>query len=115
MMITSMMPVVLNRICRSATAIGPFGSSTPTSLQPPRVAAPSRTMARRRYRISNPHCAEDGGRPREDERGRFAAAVGQKRSEQHEQVGDGKAEQTAGCPPIERAGPTQSQREPDEE
>ena len=32
--IASMMPSELNRICRSATAIGPFGSRTP-SVQPP--------------------------------------------------------------------------------
>src|SRR5215831_8187602 len=110
MTIDSMMPVELRRICRSAAAIGPFGSRTP-SVQPPRFAAPSKTMARRMYRISNPHCAEDGGRPREDERGRLAAAVGQKRHEQHEQVDDREGEQAVGSAPIERAGPAQSQRE----
>src|SRR5215467_2750477 len=98
MTIASMMPVVLKRICRSAAEIGPFGSSTPS--QPPRVAAPSKATASMRYRISNPHCVEDGARPREDERRRFAAAVGQKRGEQHEQVGDREPEQAVGRPPI---------------
>src|SRR5882724_3286415 len=48
--IASMMPSALNRICRSARAIGPFGSSTP-SVQPPSVAAPIRTTARKPYRM----------------------------------------------------------------
>src|ERR1700724_914999 len=48
--IASMMPSELSRICRSATAIGPFGSSTP-SVQPPSVAAPIRTTASEPYRI----------------------------------------------------------------
>ena len=41
--IASMMPSELNRICRSAEAMGPFGSSTPSE-QPPSVAAPNRTI-----------------------------------------------------------------------
>src|SRR6185503_1343858 len=48
--IASMMPSELNRICRSARAIGPFGSSTP-SVQPPSVATPIRTAASRPYRM----------------------------------------------------------------
>src|SRR5467141_3969684 len=48
--IASMMPSELNRICRSARAIGPFGSSTP-SVQPPSVAAPIRTTASKPYRM----------------------------------------------------------------
>src|SRR5712672_144670 len=114
MTIASMMPSELKRICRSATAIGPFGSRTPP-VQPPRVAAPSKTTASMRYRISSPHCADDDGSPREDDCGRLAAAVGQKRREQHEQVDDREAEQEVSRPPVERAGPAQSQREPDEE
>ncbi len=38
MTIASIMPVALNRICRSAKAMGPFGSSTP-SVQPPSIEA----------------------------------------------------------------------------
>src|SRR5580700_11831067 len=48
--IASMMPSELSRICRSAAAIGPFGSSTP-SLQPPSIAAPIRTTASKPYRM----------------------------------------------------------------
>src|ERR1700682_3575825 len=55
--IASMMPSELSRICRSATAIGPFGSSTP-SVQPPSIAAPIRTTARKPYRMLDLACAE---------------------------------------------------------
>src|SRR6266568_6338798 len=48
--IASMMPSALSRICRSARATGPFGSSTP-SVQPPSVATPIRTTARKLYRM----------------------------------------------------------------
>src|ERR1700676_3847127 len=48
--IASMMPSALSRICRSARATGPFGSSTP-SVQPPSVAAPIRTTASKPYRM----------------------------------------------------------------
>jgi hypothetical protein len=41
MTIASMMPVALNMICRSATAIGPFGSRMP-SVQPTSSATPIR-------------------------------------------------------------------------
>src|SRR5882672_6075345 len=114
MTIASMMPSELNRICRSATAMGPFGSSTPSE-QPPSAAAPSRATARSAYRISSSHYADDDGSRREDDRGRFAAAVDQKRREQHEQVDDREAEQAVSSPPIERAGPAQLQREADED
>src|SRR6266700_3871358 len=64
--IASMMPSALSRICRSARAIGPFGSSTP-SVQPPRVAAPIRTTASKPYRmlldlaeVDGAACAADG-------------------------------------------------------
>src|SRR5882672_9533851 len=110
MTIASMMPSELNRICSSAEAIGPFGSRTP-SLQPPRVVAPSKATASTRYRISSSHCADDHGSPREDDRGRFAAAVGQERREQHGQVDDRETEQAVSRPPIKRAGPAQLQRE----
>src|SRR3984957_20605197 len=48
--IASMMPSEFNRICRLATAIGPFGSNTP-SVQPPSVAIPIRTTASKPYRM----------------------------------------------------------------
>src|SRR5262249_48459568 len=48
--IASMMPVALIRICRSAKAMGPFGSSTP-SVQPPSIEAPTRTRASKPYRM----------------------------------------------------------------
>src|SRR5215475_13287229 len=50
--IASMMPVALIRICRSAKAMGPFGSSTP-SVQPPSNEAPIRTKASKPYRMSD--------------------------------------------------------------
>src|SRR5882724_5938040 len=50
--IANMMPSALSRICRSAAAIGPFGSSTP-SLQPPSIAAPIRTTASNAFRMLN--------------------------------------------------------------
>src|ERR1700685_471534 len=55
--IASMMPSALSRISRSAAAIGPFGSSTP-SVQPPSVATPIRTTASKPYRMSDLACAE---------------------------------------------------------
>src|ERR1700687_3393242 len=63
--IASMIPSALSRICRSAAAIGPFGSSTP-SVQPPSVAAPIKTTASREYRmldlaeVDGAACAADG-------------------------------------------------------
>src|SRR6202035_5301917 len=66
--IASMMPSALSRICRSATAIGPFGSSTP-SLQPPSIEAPIRTTASNPYRmlglaeVDGAACAADGAWP----------------------------------------------------
>src|ERR1700742_2280574 len=50
--IASMMPSELNRICRSAAAIGPWGSSTP-SLQPQSAAVAIRTKASEPYRMSD--------------------------------------------------------------
>src|SRR5882724_1378257 len=46
--IASMMPSELSKICRSAAAIGPFGSSTP-SVQPPSVATPITATAGKPY------------------------------------------------------------------
>ena len=51
--IASMMPSELNRICRSAEAMGPCGSSTP-SVQPPSVAAPIRIADSKMYRMLGP-------------------------------------------------------------
>src|SRR5215472_12329206 len=93
MQIASMMPVALNMICRSAAAIGPCGSSTP-SLQPPRVRVPSNATARRTYRISGSHRADEHGHPSADDCGRFAAGIEQQHREQREQVKNGKSEQT---------------------
>src|SRR5262245_22964462 len=58
--IASMIPVELSMMSRSAEAIGPFGSSTP-SVQPPRAAAQIRTPASRTYRISDLVYLETGG------------------------------------------------------
>src|SRR5207302_2468145 len=66
--IASMMPSALSRICRSARATGPFGSSTP-SVQPPSVATTIRTTAGKPYRmcrtldlteVDGAECAADG-------------------------------------------------------
>src|SRR6266702_4452300 len=65
--IASMMPSALNRICRSARAIGPFGSSTP-SVQLPSVMAPIRRPANKPYRmldlaeVDGAPCGADGFR-----------------------------------------------------
>src|SRR4051794_7409252 len=48
----SLVPSELDRICRSAAAMGPSGSKTPSE-QPPSVTAPVRAMASRAYRISD--------------------------------------------------------------
>src|SRR5690349_13551705 len=105
-----MIPVALSRICRSARAMGPCGSSTP-SLQPPRVVAPIRATASKPYRmldlaraeIDGNACAADGARHEFGARRRAgtgimrshgtAAVIDQKRSKQHEQVEDGEGEQ----------------------
>src|SRR5262245_29067935 len=58
-----MMPVALNRMSRSAEAMGPFGLRTP-SLQPPSVAAPITTRASRADRILDLLCPETGGTAR---------------------------------------------------
>src|ERR1700694_2141566 len=48
--IASIMPSALSMICRSAAAIGPFGSRMPSE-QPPSIAAPIRTTASKPYRM----------------------------------------------------------------
>src|SRR5438270_10773130 len=55
--IASMIPSELNRICRSAEAMGPFGSSTPSE-QPPSATAPIKAITSTAYRISNLVCPE---------------------------------------------------------
>src|SRR5215472_17159030 len=59
--IANMMPVALISICRSAKAMGPFGSSTPP--QPLSIEAPITTVARKPYRMLDLARAEcdDGG------------------------------------------------------
>src|ERR1700726_2923842 len=107
--IASMMPSEFNRICRSAMAIGPFGSSTP-SVQPPSVAAPIRTTASKPYRmldlaeIDGAACVACGGwqefgmhRPdgpaivrRPHRRERATSMVDQEGRKQREQIEDGE-------------------------
>src|SRR5215469_1196297 len=114
MQIASMMPVALNMICRSAAAIGPCGSSTP-SLQPPRIVAPSNARARKTYRISGSHCADDHGHPPDDDRGRSAAGVEQQHRKKREQVEDGKPEQAIGRSAVRTGIPVQLPRQGHEE
>src|SRR5262249_14383257 len=130
--IASMIPVALSMMSRSAAAIGPCGSNTPPE-QPPSVAAPARTTARITYRISDLVRAEIGGDARGARRSRhgwrlhrsdrssarggehgkpaIGAVVGQQCCEQHEQVGNGKPEQTVSSSPIDLASPSQLPRE----
>src|ERR1043166_5481073 len=117
--IANMMPVALNRICRSARAIGPLGSSTPS--QPPSVAAASRSTVSERYRISSlPNLAGASTvhsawlsrsrrrraclvvMRRTHRRGRTAVVIDEQAGKQQEQIGDGEDEQfvrraTIGC------------------
>src|ERR1700758_2521959 len=100
--ITSMIPVALSIISRSAAATGPFGSSTPSE-QPPSAAAPTNKTASVRYRISDPLRfgrvgavdaqrsvnGRDNCRSRargERERPPFPAVASQQSREQHKQV-----------------------------
>src|SRR5262245_2088259 len=92
--IASMMPVELNKMSRSAAAIGPFGSSTPSE-QPPRAVMPIKATASASARISGP----------------FA---GQESCEQHEQIQDGKSKQAVRRPSIGLAAANQLQRERNE-
>src|SRR5262249_37389473 len=113
MTIARMIPVELNRISRSAAAMGPFGLRTPSE-QPPSVATPSRVTASTRYRMSGSHSVDDDRGPRGERRGRFATGIEEKRREQHGQVDDREPEQAVSRPPIERPAPPQSPRQPDE-
>src|SRR5215468_7055583 len=112
--IASMIPVALIRICRSAKAMGPFGSSTP-SVQPPSTEAPIRTKASKSYRILDlPRADLDkaasaasgvgqgiGVDPSDvtvSARARYpriqtAAVIDQERRKQREQIENGKQEQ----------------------
>src|SRR5260370_36542432 len=107
--IASMIPSALSRICRSAAAIGPFGSSTPSE-QPPSIAAPIRTTASKPYRmldlaeVDGAACAVGGARRvfrvhRSDDPAiarrahggkRFRSMVDQERRKQREQISDAK-------------------------
>src|ERR1700675_3317813 len=57
MTIASMIPSELNRICRSAMAMVPFGSRTP-SLQPPSAAAQTKAPISGPYRMSDLVCVQ---------------------------------------------------------
>src|SRR5580700_8025830 len=130
--IASMMPSELKRICRSAVAIGPFGSSTP-SLQPLSIAAPIKATASGVYRML--HLVRPGGggvargayrteeefgvrrsaaNPCTTRREHECAMVRQQCGEQHEQVGDGEREQPMRSSSISLRTPPQLKREPNE-
>src|ERR1700739_1326049 len=105
--IASMMPSEFSRICRSAAAIGPCGSSTP-SVQPPSVAAPITTAVSKPCRMSDLPRVEaaaclwrEPGTPELDgaarmrgthERQCITAVIDQERCENDEQIGDGENE-----------------------
>src|SRR4051794_10925130 len=93
--ITSMIPRALSRSCRSAAAMGPFGSRTP-SLQPATVATPIRTPISRVYRMSDPMLGQEG-------------------REQQEQVEDREHEQTGCIAALGRAASAQPEGEPNED
>src|SRR5262245_48025740 len=95
--IASMMPSELNMMRRSAAAIGPFGSSTPSEQPPSATAAINRTGIA--WRMSDP----------------LGPGAGRERREQHEQVQDGKREQAVRRPPIRPAVREQCQRERNED
>src|SRR5262245_4483320 len=104
-----MMPVALNRICRSASALGPLASSTPS--QPPSVAAISRTRVSEPCRISGLPNLEGANIVRSTRLSRgcrrracpvivrqalrrecTAVVIDQKACKQQEQIGDGEDE-----------------------
>src|SRR5260221_9492769 len=102
MTIASMMASELNRISRSAAAIGPFGSRTPSE-QPPSAAAPIKRAVNRPRRMSALPCRANADMsPREGQAGlRPASAVaGQQSREQQEEIGGGEHEQAGGPPPL---------------
>src|ERR1700722_5879703 len=110
--IASIMPSALSRICRSARAKGPFGSSTP-SVQPP-SATQIRTAASRPYRmldlaeVDGATSAADGagqefGMHRSDgsaiarrAHGRERGMVDQEGGKQRKQIEDGEHKQPVG-------------------
>src|SRR5712671_7037584 len=94
--IASMMPSELNRICRSASAIGPLGSSTPSE-QPPSATRPSSTKMNARRRMS------DSGQP--------AAVIDQQGGKQQEEVSDGEDEQSMRGTAIGLAADAEAERE----
>src|ERR1700748_3585413 len=109
-----MMPSALSRICRSASAIGPFGSSTP-SVQPPSDAAPIRATASRPYRmlylaeVDGVGCATDGAW--QESR---SPVVDQESGKQHEQIEDGESEQPMSGAAIVPSASVQLEREQNE-
>src|SRR4029077_17972785 len=126
-----MMPVALNRICRSEKAMGPFGSSTP-SVQPPSAAAPIRIAASKPYRmldlvrveVDGAECAAHVGwqefgahrsngpaTRRLDRREWTGRVVDKKRRKQHKKVEDRESEQPMRSAPISRNASVQLNRE----
>src|SRR5262249_29002261 len=113
--IASMIPVELNIMSRSAEAMGPLGSSTPSE-QPPSAAAQINKMASATCCISGPlrsvGTARDAeqsiygrhGRRRgtrgDHERPVTPAIPGAERCEKQKQVQDGKSEQPVCRPSI---------------
>ena len=130
--IASMMPSELNRICRSAAAIGPFGSSTPSVAAAECRGADQGKSEYNAYRISDLVCFDDGGTGCDRvrvvlgfgldrlaavrstmRRGRgrpsIAAIAGKQRREQHEQVENGKHEQAMSRASVGLTAPVQLQ------
>src|SRR4029077_6788475 len=122
-----MMPVELSRMSRSADAMGPFGSRTPSE-QPPSVAAPINETMSARYGISTPLWFGLGGtaaaerniyRPDRGWSGvrgdhewpTSPTIVSQESCEQHKQVQDRKREQAICGPALGLAARDHSQRE----
>src|SRR5262249_50251111 len=124
----SMMPVELNRMSRSADAMGPFGSSTPSE-QPPSIAAKINKTASAPCRISDLPWVSSAGTARDAERRTYwpdgsrsgarggrgwppiNSLVDQQRGKQHKQVQNRTPKQTMGGASIGLATPDQSERE----
>src|SRR5471030_1997651 len=94
--IASMMPSELNRICRSASATGPLGSSTPSE-QPPRATRQSRTE------MNVPDRMSDSGQP--------AAVIDQEGDKQQEEVNDRENEQAMRGAAVDLAADAEAERE----
>src|SRR4051794_21100905 len=130
--IASMMPSALNRICRSAEAMGPCGLSTPSE-QPASDAAPIKPTANIPYRISDLICLDVDGivggfrqraavlggrepgaaRGERDARG-IAGVINEKCRKQDKQVKDGEHKQAFGRTPMGFATPVDLERKPNE-